>query len=148
MDFKDASTVRADPSGEGKRQHVVEVCNFVDAGTSILLSAQAHDAFREETDFEAVLAFLHTYGLPPMLTFDRDPRWIGSSSGRDFPSLLVRFLTCLGIVANICSPHRPDKHADVERYHRTYKQECEAFGPSGHTGGSVRRHRDVSASLQ
>jgi hypothetical protein len=39
-----------------------------------------------------------------MLTFDRDPRWIGSRSGRDFPSPLVRFLTCLGIVANICPP--------------------------------------------
>jgi len=115
MDFKDASTVRADPSGEGKRQHVVEVCHFVDAGTSILLSAQAHDAFREETAFEAVLAFLHIYGLPPMLTFDRDPRWIGSSSGRDFPSPRVRFLTCLGIVANICPPHRPDKN-DLAAY--------------------------------
>ena len=36
MDFKDASTVPADP--EGKQQHVVEVLNFVDAGTSILRS--------------------------------------------------------------------------------------------------------------
>jgi hypothetical protein len=36
MDFKDATTVPADP--EGKQQHVVEVLNFVDAGTSILLS--------------------------------------------------------------------------------------------------------------
>jgi hypothetical protein len=61
IDFKDATTVPVDPSGEGKRQHVVEVCNFVDAGTSILLSAQAHDAFREETAFEAILAFLYSF---------------------------------------------------------------------------------------
>jgi hypothetical protein len=27
VDFKDATTVPADPSGEGKRQHVIEVCN-------------------------------------------------------------------------------------------------------------------------
>ncbi len=27
VDFKDVSTVRPDPSGEGKKQHVVEVCN-------------------------------------------------------------------------------------------------------------------------
>jgi hypothetical protein len=47
MDFKDASTVPADP--EGKQKHVVEVLNFVDAGTSILLSAQAHDDFHAET---------------------------------------------------------------------------------------------------
>ncbi len=43
IDFKDASTVPADP--EGKQQHVVEVLNFVDAGTSILLSAQTHQDF-------------------------------------------------------------------------------------------------------
>jgi hypothetical protein len=30
----------------------------VDAGTSLLLSAQVHDAFREETAFEAVWTFL------------------------------------------------------------------------------------------
>jgi hypothetical protein len=28
------------------------------------------------------------------------------------------------MVPNICPPHRPDKNAYVERYHRTYKQEC------------------------
>jgi hypothetical protein len=99
-----------DPSGEGKRQHVVEVCNFVDAGTSILLSAQAHDAFREETAFEAILAFLRIYGRPRMFTFDRDTRWVGSRSGRDFPSPLVRFLISLGIAPNICPPQRPDKN--------------------------------------
>jgi hypothetical protein len=32
------TTVPADP--DGKRQHVVETCNFIDAGTSILLQAQ------------------------------------------------------------------------------------------------------------
>jgi hypothetical protein len=59
-----------------------------------------------------------------MLTFDRDPRFVGSASGRDFPSPLRRFLLCLGIVPNICPPHRPDKNAFVERYHRSYGQEC------------------------
>jgi hypothetical protein len=53
LDFKDASTVPADP--EGKQQHVVEVLNFVDAGTSILLKAQAHQDFHAETAFEAVV---------------------------------------------------------------------------------------------
>ena len=122
MDFKDASTVPADP--EGKQKHVVEVLNFVDAGTSILLSAQAHDDFHAETALEAVIAFLRAYGLPAMLTFDRDPRWVGSSSGRDFPSALRRFLLCLGIEPSICPPQRPDKNAFVERYHRSYNQEC------------------------
>ena len=45
-------------------------------------------------------------------------------SGRDFPSPLRRLLVCLGITPHICPPHRPDKNAYVERYHRTYGQEC------------------------
>jgi hypothetical protein len=65
----------------------------------------------------AVITFLRTYGLPAMLTFDRDPRWVGSASGRDFPSPFRRFLLCLGIQPNVCPPQRPDKNAYVERYH-------------------------------
>jgi Integrase core domain len=121
-DFKDASTVPADP--DGKRQHVVEVCTFVDAGTSILLSAQVNADYHAETAFDAVLTFLRQYGCPKQLTFDRDPRWVGSASGRDFPSALVRFLLCLGIEPHLCPPHRPDRNAFVERYHRSFNQEC------------------------
>ena len=73
---------------------------------------------------EAVITFLRAYGCPRQMTFDRDPRWVGSVSGRDFPSPLRRFLLCLGITPHICPPHRPDKNAYVERYHRTYGQEC------------------------
>lgn len=122
MDFKDASTVPADP--DGKQQHVVEVCNFVDAGTSSLLSAQVHSDFHAETALDAVVSFLRQYGRPKKLTFDRDPRWVGSASGRDFPSALVRFLLCLEIEPNICPPRRPDKNPYVERYHRAYSEEC------------------------
>lgn len=50
---KDATSVPADP--EGKQQHVVEVLNFVDAGTSILLSAQPHADFHAETALDAVV---------------------------------------------------------------------------------------------
>lgn len=122
MDFKDASTVPPEP--DGKRQHVVEVCNFVDAGTSIALWAQVSTDFHAETALEAVLSFLRQYGLPRRMTFDRDPRWVGSASGRDFPSALVRLLRCLGIDPQVCPPHRPDRNAFVERYHRTYNEEC------------------------
>ena len=31
---------------------------------------------------------------------------------------------CLGITPHICPPHRPDKNAYVERFHRTYGHEC------------------------
>jgi transposase InsO family protein len=122
MDFKDVSSVPADPAG--KQQHVVEVFNFVDAGTSILLDAQVQADFHAQTALEAVIHFLQQYGLPPKITFDRDPRFVGGATGRDFPSPLVRFLLCLGIQPNVCPPHRPDKNAFVERYHRTYNQEC------------------------
>ena len=44
---KDVSSVSAEQSPQGKRQHVIEVCNFVDAGTSLALFAQARDDFHE-----------------------------------------------------------------------------------------------------
>jgi hypothetical protein len=58
-----------------------------------------------------------------MLTFDNDPRLVGSPSGRDFPSALVRFLLCLGVEPNVIPPRRPDLNAYVERFHRTLSQE-------------------------
>src|SRR6266566_5635050 len=121
---KDVSSVSAEQSSQGKRQHVIEVCNFVDAGTSVALFAQAREDFHEQTAMEAVILFLQTYGRPCRMTFDRDPRWVGGTAGRDFPSPLRRLLLCLGIEPNVCPPHRPDKNAFVERYHRTYGQEC------------------------
>jgi hypothetical protein len=66
--------------------------------------------------------FLHsTIGK---LTFDHDPRWVGSPSGRDFPSALLRFLLCLGIEANLCPPRRPDLKGYVERLIKSYQTEC------------------------
>ncbi len=73
---------------------------------------------------EVVAQFLREQGLPAMLTFDNDPRFVGSPSGRAFPSALVRFLLCVGVEPNIIPPHRPDKNAYVERFHRTLSQEC------------------------
>lgn len=45
----------------------------VDAGTSMLLSAQVYDNFHAETALEAVLQFLREYGRPKQLSFDHDP---------------------------------------------------------------------------
>jgi hypothetical protein len=104
--LKDGSQVPADP--EGKRAHVVEIANFVDAGTSIWLHRQVGAQFDAEAIFEVVAQFFCQHGLPAMLTFDNDPRFVGSASGRDFPSALVRFLLCLGVQPNVIPPHRPD----------------------------------------
>jgi hypothetical protein len=105
---KDASTVPADPVG--KQQHVVEILHVVDMGTSLVVAAQVHDNFHAQTALEAMAQILHQHGLPASITFDRDTRWVGSASGRDFPSAFVRFLLCLGIQPTICPPHRPDKN--------------------------------------
>jgi Integrase core domain len=142
IDFKDDSTVPADPLG--KRQHVVETCNFVDAGTSVWLYAPVHGEFTAETALDAVVQFLRQYGLPAMLTFDRDPRWLASPGGRDFPSPFVRFLLCLGIEPNICPPHRPDKNCYVERLHRTYKEECLLV----HRPATLEQVREVTETFQ
>lgn len=121
MDFKDAS-VPADP--DGKQQHAIEVLNFVDVGTSLLLSAQVHADFHAETALQAVVAFLRQYGLPARLTFDRDVRWVGSPGQRDFPSALCQFLYGVGVQPNILPPRHPELNAFVERFHRSYKGEC------------------------
>lgn len=122
LDFKDASTVPADP--DGKRQHVVEVLNTVDTGTSILLDAQVRGDFVADTALEAVAQLVQHHGLPKQVTFDRDTRFVGSAGQRDFPSAFVRFWLCLGVQVDVCPPRRPDRNAFVERYHRTYQDEC------------------------
>ncbi len=122
FDLKDASSVPADP--EGKHQHVVEIANFIDAGTSIWLQRQVRNDFDAEALFEVVAQFFCQHGLPSMLTFDNDPRFVGSPSGRDFPSALVRFLWCVGVTPNVIPPHRPDKNAYVEQFHRSLGHEC------------------------
>jgi transposase len=88
---------------------VVEITNFVDAGTSIWLSRSVGGDFDAESLLEVVAQFLREYGLPAMLTFDNDARFVGSASGRDFPSALVRFLLCVGVEPNVCPPHQPQK---------------------------------------
>ena len=128
LDFKDASTVPADP--DGKRQHVVEILNTVDTGTSILLDAHVRSDFVAETTLEAVAHLVQDHGLPQQVTFDRDPRFVGSAAQRDFSSAFLRFWLCLGVQVEICLPHHPQQNGFVERYHRTFKQEClQAYQP-------------------
>jgi transposase InsO family protein len=122
LDFKDASTVPADPFG--KRQHVVEVLNAVDMGTSVLVTAQVRADFNAETTLQEVASLLRTHGRPLQLTFDRDVRFVSSPSGSDFPSALVRFCRCLGVAVRVCDPHHPEQNGFVERYHRSYHEEC------------------------
>jgi hypothetical protein len=103
---KDASTVPADPYG--KRQHVVEILNVVEMGTSIVLASEVHTNFHAQTALQAIASILRQQGRTRSITFERDPRWVGAASGRDFPSAIRRFLWCLGIGVIVCLAHRPD----------------------------------------
>ena len=122
LDFKDAATVPAAP--DGKRQHGVEVLNTVDEGTSVLVDAQVGADFHAETTLEAVAELFTRHGLPQAVRLDRDVRFVSSPAGSDFPSALVRFCQCLGVGVLLCDPHHPQQNGFVERYHRTFQEEC------------------------
>jgi transposase InsO family protein len=125
IDFKDVSSVPAAP--DGKRQHVVETLNIIDTGTSVLLDAHVRADFTADTALEALALTLAKYGRPTRITLDRDVRWVGSPQGSDFPSALLRFGACLGIEIQVCEPRHPQQNGFVERYHRSYQEECLAL---------------------
>jgi hypothetical protein len=122
LDFKDASTVP--PDSEGKRQHVIEVLDTVDTGTSILVNAQPRADFTMATTIMAVADTVQAVGLPERVTMDRDSRFVGETHYADAPSPFLRFWLCLGVEVTVLPPRRPDLNAFVERYHRSYEEEC------------------------
>jgi transposase InsO family protein len=141
LDFKDATTVP--PEVDGKRQHGVEVLNAVDEGTSVLVEAQVSADFHAETTLQAVADLFVRQGLPQVVRMDRDVRFVSSPSGSDFPSALVRFCECLGVGVLLCDPHHPQQNAFVERYHRTYQEECLAV----ERPGTLDEVREVTAAF-
>jgi hypothetical protein len=141
VDFKDASSVPAQL--DGKRQHVVEVLNAVDMGTSVLVQAQVRADFTAETTLQEIANLLRTHGRPELLTFDRDVRFVSSPQGSDFPSALVRFCHCLGVAVRICDAHHPQQNGFVERYHRSYPRRMPGARASGDLGAGARGHRAV-----
>jgi len=124
IDFKDIATVQRDPDGLGKQQHIAETLDIVDEGTSVLVDNPVRGDFNAETVLRALAETLRQYGLPAVIRCDRDPRFVGSTTGHDFPSAFIRFLTCLGVEVEICPPHRPDLNPFVERLHGSYDREC------------------------
>lgn len=125
IDLKDVSTVEDDPvEPTGKRQHVAEAFNIVDEGTSILLWSEVRTDFTAETLLASLAQAIERYGVPQRITLDRDPRSVGAPQGSDFPSALLRFGACLDIEMHVCPPRHPQDNGFVERYHRTYQQEC------------------------
>lgn len=123
MDFKDVTSVPADPLG--KQKHVVEILNFVDHGSSEVVASVPRDDYSAETALCAIAGVLQEHGCPDRIRLDRDTRWVGSWTATDFPAPVLRFFMCLGIDPRVCPPQRPDKNPFVERYHRNFKYECE-----------------------
>ncbi len=95
---------------------------MLDTGTSILVDNPPRTDFNAETVIETLAQTLQQVGCPRQITFDRDPRFVGSASSGDFPAAFVRFLACVHIEADICPPQRPQKNGFVERYNRTVRR--------------------------
>jgi transposase InsO family protein len=122
IDFKDVSGVSI-PDTQ-KRQHLLECLNVVDAGTSIAVDFRLHTDFNAQSVVEALVSVFRQHGLPESITLDRDVRFVGSWTARDFPSVCLRLLACLGVNAVICPPRTPQHKPFVERYNGTYEREC------------------------
>jgi hypothetical protein len=100
-----------------------------------VVASEPGDAYTAETALplrfaagiiiRAVAGVLQEQGCPDRIDLDRDPRWVGSWTAKDFPSPMLRFLECLGIDPDVCPPQAPEKNPYVERYHRNYKYECQ-----------------------
>lgn len=80
---KDASIPAIDPLG--KHQHVVEVLNVVDVGSSTLLEAEVREDFHAQTVLSTLAQIFVRRGLPSQITLDRDPRFVASPEAQRFP---------------------------------------------------------------
>ncbi len=121
LDFKDV--VQGDPLVSAKQAHAVEVFDAVEVGTSLWLMGEPSASSTAETVFGPLLTLLERIGLPERVRFDRDPRFLGSTSLRDFPTPFLRFWYALGVQPVVNPPHRPDLNAFVERLHGTIERE-------------------------
>jgi Integrase core domain len=121
LDFKDV--VQVDSVVSSKQAHAVEVFDAVDVGTSLWLLGEPSASYTAETVFAPLLHLLEQIGLPERVRFDRDPRFLGSTRMRDFPTPFVRFWYALGVQPVINPPRRPDLNALVERLHGTIERE-------------------------
>ena len=121
IDFKDVTTIK-EPL-KGKVMHQIETLNIIDTGTSILVDNSARFDFNAETVIDSLIECWSREGLPKVIRFDRDPRFIGSWTADDFPSPLMKLMLNLGIEPDICPPQSPWLNCYVERYNRTYKYE-------------------------
>jgi hypothetical protein len=122
IDFCTAAKVS--PEAPDKQQNALEVFNVVDRGSSANLDSQASAQFDAAHALLSIAATLEKQGVPRCITYDRDPRFVGSQSTDGFPSAFTRYLLCVGCAVDILPPRRPDLKPFVERFQRTLQEEC------------------------
>ena len=142
LDFKDL--VQLDPLATDKQAHAVEVLDAIEVGTSRWLLGEPNAAYTAETVFAPLLQVLQQIGVPTRVRFDRDPRFLGGATMRDFPTPFLRFWYALGVEPVVNPPHRPDLNAFVERLHGTIEREYRQFV----LPGSLEATRDTLPAFQ
>jgi transposase InsO family protein len=112
------------PDAPDKQRNGLEVFSVIDRGSSANLGSLASAHYDAEQALLAMAAVLQKHGVPRCISYDRDPRFVGSQSTDGFPSAFTRFLLCIGCAADMLPPRRPDLKPFVERFQRTLKEEC------------------------
>ena len=114
-----------------KQANALEVFNVVDQGSSAVINSVASAHIDAEEALRMMEATFRRDGVAYCVSYDRDPRFIGSQSTDGYPSALTRYLLCVGCTPEILPPRRPDLKPFVERFQRTLKEEClDKYRPS------------------
>jgi transposase InsO family protein len=108
----------------GKAQNGLEALNVVDRGSSAVIESTSAANYDAEYTLMAVARIFAAQGVPRSLTFDRDPRLVGSAAADGFPSAFMRFLWGVGCEPDVLPPHKPQLKPFVERFQRSLKEEC------------------------
>jgi hypothetical protein len=85
------AVVQVAPLVSAKQAHAVEVFDAVEVGTSLWLMGEPRASSTAATVFGPLRTRLERIGLPARVRFDRDPRFLGRTSRRDFPTPFLRF---------------------------------------------------------
>lgn len=147
LDFKDASTVPADP--EGKQQHVVETLNIIDKGTLVLIASHVRSDFTAATALQAIAQTFAEYGRPSSITLDRDTRWVGAPQGSDFPAALIRFCHSIGVAVVVCVRSTSSATKWLCRTVSSHvSRRVPLLASPDDIRGGMRHHRNVCSALQ
>ena len=108
----------------GELSSEIEFLSVMDRGTSIMVYNHTQRHYNAVTALRAVVELLLVVGLPKLLRFDNDPRFVGSWQTDGYPSPLMKLLWVLGVQPDITAPGKPQHKPYVERSIRTLKYEC------------------------